>query len=91
VNNCKELKMPANKPLHTVSQASGNGVRYYDGGKEKFIKSSMLREIQSGVTTHEGQSLKGREARKYMDRHSQKCLGKDLSGSYNNEKLKGYV
>lgn len=83
--------MPANKPLRDVSQATGSGVRYFDGGRERYISNTQLKEIRSSVRTHEGEYLKGREARKYMDRHSAKMLKKDLSGSYNDTRLTGYV
>jgi hypothetical protein len=82
--------MPAFKPLKNVSQNCGDGVRYYDG-KERFISKSMLKEIKSSVRTHEGEMLTGKAACKYMDKYSKKYLHKDLSGSYNDTHIEGYV
>lgn len=79
------------KQLTNVSQHCGNGVVYFNGGKEKFISNSMLKQIQSSVQTHEGETLHGKAARNYMDKYSKKYLGKDLAGSYNNTKLTGHV
>jgi len=77
--------------LQNVSQHSGEGLNYYDGGKENFISKTQLKEIRSQVVTHEGETLTGQAGRNYMDNHSKQNLGKDLSNSYKNETIEGYV
>lgn len=64
-----------------------SGIDYHDGGRTKNISKAMLKEIQSGVRTHEGQYLSGQAGRDYMNKHSKEKLGKDLSGSYNETRL----
>lgn len=60
---------------------------YFDGEKERTISKAQLREIKSNVVTHEGEHLQGQAARNYMDKYSEKYLGKDLSGKYNNDEV----
>lgn len=72
-----------------VSQEVGDGIIFHDGGREVFITSARLEHIRSHVTTHEGEELRGKAAQKYMDRYSEKYLGKDLAGSYKNRKILG--
>lgn len=52
------------------------------GGKRIFINKNVMQKVQSRVKTHEGQILNGKEGRKYMDNHSKKHLGRDMSGMY---------
>lgn len=52
------------------------------GGKTIRINKAIMQKVQSRVKTHEGQTLNGKSARDYMDKHSKKQLGKDLSGVY---------
>lgn len=52
------------------------------GAKRIFIRKDVLQRVQSRVRTHEGEILNDRQGRKYMDEHSKRYLGKDLSGMY---------
>lgn len=87
----EERKGLKSKKLRNVSVSDGDGVVYWDGAQEKHISNGLLRHIKSNVTTHEGETLRGKKGRDYMDKHSKKNLGKDLAGSYKDSKLAGYV
>ncbi len=68
----------------------GDKILYYDG-KERSISASMLKEIKSSVVTHEGEHLLGKQARTYMDKHSERHLGKDMSKMYLSQEISGYA
>jgi hypothetical protein len=78
-------------PYTNVSQNTGDGILMWDGNKEVHISQNKLEALRSAVVTHEGENLTGEKARKYMDRYSKECLGRDLSGSYKNTEVQGYV
>lgn len=71
------------------SVSAGDGVEYHDGQRKRFISNKHLRNIRSRVTSHEGETLHGKEGEKYQDRYSKKLLGKDLGGVYKKENVGG--
>lgn len=81
----------AKKKLRSVSVHSGDGIFYWDGSRERYISYAQLADIRSRVTTHEGEFLAGKKAREYMDKYSEKYMGKNLAGSYNDTSMEGYV
>lgn len=60
-----------------------NKIDFYDrSGKRHSITKAELRHIRSKVRTHEGELLHGEKGRHYLDKYSKKYLGKNLEGSY---------
>ena len=49
------------------------------GLSKKDKRIAHWKEIQSRVTTHEGESLSGRKGEEYKQKYSKKYLGRDLS------------
>lgn len=75
-----------------VSQYIGGNI-FFKSSKESVTKisSGKLREIRSKVRTHEGELLTGKKGRAYLDKYSRQYLGKDLSHSYMDDKVRGKV
>lgn len=42
-------------------------------------RAAHWKDIQSRVTTHEGELLSGKKGREYQEKYSKKYLGRDLS------------
>lgn len=74
-----------------MAMSTGTGIYYKAGDKVAKISHAHLKDIRSRVTTHEGEVLGGKKGREYMDKYSEKYLGKNLSGSYRSEKIMGYA
>ena len=66
----------------------GNQMEYNDGNSRRLITPVHLRFIRSKVRTHEGELLYGKKGEAYQDKYSKKYLGKDLSNSYRNDRIK---
>lgn len=49
------------------------------GGSKKDIRMSHWRDIESRITTHEGELLSGKAGKDYQKKYSRQYLGRDLS------------
>ena len=70
---CRDGLQEAEAAIPTPSVSFNIGV------SKKDARIAHWRDIQSRVTTHDGQFLKGKSGRDYQKKYSKKMLGKDLS------------
>lgn len=88
---CMSYQIQDKSKQVNVSTHVGDGIVFFENGKQHHMKTHELVEMKSHVVTHEGENLSGKKARDYMDKYSAKYLGKNLAGSYRNTEIKGYV